>query len=101
MWDDPLFAGVPVIPRKFVMLQWATYFGLTVLPGCSFQKSESKYCPERCGRLPDEGQGRWGGVDWPDAAELTKTELESRLFPTEHLPSSVRRSLPDNVFVGV
>jgi transposase len=35
------------------------------------------------------------GVSWPDAADLTETELEDRLFPNEHLPSSVQRPPPD------
>jgi transposase len=35
------------------------------------------------------------GVNWPDAADLTETELEERLFPNEHLPSSVQRPPPD------
>ena len=28
-------------------------------------------------------------VTWPEAADLTETEIEERLFPTEHVPSSV------------
>ena len=35
------------------------------------------------------------GVNWPDAAELTEAQLEERLFPTKHLPSSVHRPPPD------
>lgn len=35
------------------------------------------------------------GVNWPDAADLTETELEERLFPNEHLASSVQRPPPD------
>jgi transposase len=34
-------------------------------------------------------------VNWPDAADLTETELEERLFPNEHLASSVQRPPPD------
>ena len=35
------------------------------------------------------------GVNWPEAADLTETELEERLFPNEHLASSVQRPPPD------
>jgi transposase len=34
-------------------------------------------------------------VNWPEAADLTETELEERLFPNEHLASSVQRPPPD------
>jgi len=34
-------------------------------------------------------------LTWPDAADLTETELEARLFPTEHVPITVRRPPPD------
>ena len=40
-------------------------------------------------------RARAAGVNWPDAADLTETELEERLFPNEHLPSSVQRPPPD------
>ena len=39
------------------------------------------------------------GLRWPDAAELTEAELEARLFPTEHVPSSVHRPLPDCEYI--
>ncbi len=35
------------------------------------------------------------GVNWPEAADITETELEERLFPNEHLASSVQRPPPD------
>jgi len=35
------------------------------------------------------------GVNWPEVADLTEAQLEQRLFPTEHLPSSVHRPPPD------
>ena len=35
------------------------------------------------------------GVTWPAAADLTETELEERLFPNEHLASSIQRPPPD------
>lgn len=35
------------------------------------------------------------GVNWPEAADLAESELEDRLFPTEHVPSSVHRPPPD------
>lgn len=28
-------------------------------------------------------------LSWPEAALLTESELEGRLFPTEHIPSTV------------
>ncbi|MDP6511185.1 MAG: IS21 family transposase [Dehalococcoidia bacterium] len=40
-------------------------------------------------------RARGAGVNWPEAAELTETQLEGRLFPTEHLSSSVYRPPPD------
>jgi len=40
-------------------------------------------------------RARAAGLSWPDSAELSETELEARLFPTEHLPSSVHRPPPD------
>lgn len=40
-------------------------------------------------------RARGAGVNWPEAAELTETQLEGRLFPTEHLPISVYRPPPD------
>ena len=44
-------------------------------------------------------RARVAGVNWPDAAELTETQLEARLFPTEHLPSSVHRPPPDCEYI--
>jgi transposase len=40
-------------------------------------------------------RARGAGLDWPGAAGLSDTELEALLFPTEHVPSSVRRPAPD------
>jgi len=40
-------------------------------------------------------RARAAGLSWPEAAGLTETDLEARLFPTEHLPSSVHRPPPD------
>ena len=31
------------------------------------------------------------GLNWAEASALTQTQLEDRLFPTEHIPSSVKR----------
>jgi len=39
------------------------------------------------------------GLKWPDSAELTQAQLEARLFPTEHVPSSVHRPLPDCEYI--
>lgn len=39
------------------------------------------------------------GVRWPEAADLTETELEERLFPNEHLASSVPRPPPDCEYI--
>ena len=44
-------------------------------------------------------RARAAGVNWPEAAELTETQLEARLFPTEHLPSSVHRPPPDCEYI--
>jgi len=35
------------------------------------------------------------GLNWSGAAALAQTQLEERLFPTEHIPSSVKRPSPD------
>jgi transposase len=40
-------------------------------------------------------RARAAGLGWPEAAELSDTDLEARLFPTEHLASSVHRPPPD------
>jgi transposase len=34
-------------------------------------------------------------LTWPEASALAETQLEERLFPTEHVPSSVKRPPPD------
>jgi transposase len=39
------------------------------------------------------------GLSWSEAAALTQTELEGRLFPTEHIPSSVKRTPPDCEYI--
>jgi len=39
------------------------------------------------------------GLQWPELAELTERELEGLLFPTEHVPSSVRRPPPDCEYI--
>jgi transposase len=39
------------------------------------------------------------GVRWPEAADLTEIELEERLFPNEHLASSVPRPPPDCEYI--
>jgi transposase len=39
------------------------------------------------------------GVSWPEAADLTEIELEERLFPNEHLASSVPRPPPDCEYI--
>ncbi|MBI2957247.1 MAG: IS21 family transposase [Chloroflexi bacterium] len=35
------------------------------------------------------------GLRWPDVTSLIEVEVDALLFPTEHLPSSVRRPPPD------
>jgi len=44
-------------------------------------------------------RARAAGLSWPEAAGLTEAELEARLFPTEHLPSSVHRPPPDSEYI--
>jgi len=44
-------------------------------------------------------RARAAGLSWPESAELSETELEARLFPTEHLPSSVHRPPPDCEYI--
>ena len=39
------------------------------------------------------------GVTWPEAADLTETQLDERLFPTEHVPSTVQRPPPDCEYI--
>ena len=38
-------------------------------------------------------------LTWAEAAVLTETQLGERLFPTEHLPSSVQRPPPDCEYI--
>lgn len=44
-------------------------------------------------------RARAAGVSWPEAAGLSDAELEVRLFPTEHVPSSVHRPPPDCEYI--
>jgi transposase len=44
-------------------------------------------------------RARAAGLGWPEASELSDTELEARLFPTEHLPSSIHRPPPDCEYI--
>jgi transposase len=44
-------------------------------------------------------RARAAGVYWPQAADITDTELEKRLFPTEHIPRSVHRPPPDCQYI--
>ncbi|MCL0073680.1 IS21 family transposase, partial [Dehalococcoidia bacterium] len=44
-------------------------------------------------------RARAAGLGWPEAAELSDTELEARLFPTEHVPSSGHRPPPDCEYI--
>jgi len=39
------------------------------------------------------------GLNWNEASVLTQTQLEERLFPTEHVPSSVKRPPPDCEYI--
>ena len=39
------------------------------------------------------------GVNWPEAAALTDSQLEESLYPTRRLPSSVQRTLPDCEYI--
>jgi transposase len=36
---------------------------------------------------------------WTEASALTQTQLEERLFPTEHIPSTVKRPPPDCEYI--
>src|SRR4030067_181865 len=38
-------------------------------------------------------------LTWTEASALTQTQLEERLFPTEHIPSSVKRPPPDCEYI--
>src|SRR4030042_1359149 len=40
-------------------------------------------------------KARAAGLTWPEAAELTDTQLEERLFPVKRIPASVKRPPPD------
>ncbi|MDD5095089.1 MAG: IS21 family transposase [Dehalococcoidia bacterium] len=44
-------------------------------------------------------RARAAGVRWPESAEFSDSELEARLFPTEHVPSSVHRPPPDCEYI--
>ena len=39
------------------------------------------------------------GLTWNEASVLTQSQLEERLFPTEHIPSSVHRPPPDCEYI--
>jgi transposase len=38
-------------------------------------------------------------LSWAEASSLTQTQLEERLFPTEHIPSTVKRPAPDCEYI--
>ena len=38
-------------------------------------------------------------LSWTEASALTQTQLEERLFPTEHIPSTVKRPPPDCEYI--
>lgn len=38
-------------------------------------------------------------LNWAEASALSQTELEDRLFPTEHIPSTVKRPVPDCEYI--
>jgi len=38
-------------------------------------------------------------LSWTEASSLTQTQLEERLFPTEHIPSTVKRPPPDCEYI--
>jgi transposase len=38
-------------------------------------------------------------LTWTEASALTQSQLEERLFPTEHIPSSVQRPPPDYEYI--
>jgi len=44
-------------------------------------------------------RARAARLDWSEAAELSDMEVEARLFPTEHVPSSVSRPPPDCEYI--
>jgi len=39
------------------------------------------------------------GLSWNEASALTQIQLEERLYPTEHIPSSVQRPPPDCEYI--
>jgi len=39
------------------------------------------------------------GLTWPEAAEMTDTQLEERLFPIKRLPASIKRPAPDYEYI--
>src|SRR5665811_1719810 len=38
-------------------------------------------------------------LNWTEASSLTQTQLEERLFPNEHVPSTVKRPAPDCEYI--
>ena len=40
-------------------------------------------------------RARAAKLTWEEASRITETELEARLFPTEHISSVIKRPLPD------
>src|SRR4030043_34199 len=38
-------------------------------------------------------------LTWTEASVLGETQLEQRLFPTEHIPSSIKRPSPDCEYI--
>jgi len=38
-------------------------------------------------------------LNWTEASSLTQTQLEERLFPNEHIPSTVKRPAPDCEYI--
>jgi transposase len=38
-------------------------------------------------------------LSWTEASSLSQTQLEDRLFPTEHIPSTVKRPAPDCEYI--
>src|SRR3972149_11398309 len=39
------------------------------------------------------------GINWAEAATLTETELDKRLFPAQTVPSSIPRPSPDYEYI--
>ena len=44
-------------------------------------------------------KAREAGLGWPEAAALTDTQIEGRLFPAKRIPSSVKRPAPDCEYI--